>query len=350
MSEQRMAVRFHNPFDARLTCEPLEPLRAGELRCKALHSLISSGTERIQYRRKFDPTMHRNSELAAPYCSGYSMAAEVLAVGPGVTGFATGDRIYCTANHMQFFNVKVDGNVIRIPDFISTQEACWMTILQSGMFACMKAQIRHTDTVLILGAGLFGMATLQFAALANPRRIIVVDPVPERAARAQAFGATDVLPCDCTEVFDAIYDMTGGRLCDCVMDCTNDAAPLAAACNLTRTCGQLVVIADPSNSDSWRVASGFRNGVGTGLLGASLNLHGIYIKMMSEDPNPFYPVTLDDVHGTIFEFLRDGKLNVRDLTTHMVNPTDCNAVFDMIYHDKACNLGVVYDWARIEQL
>ena len=345
----RRAVRFHSPCDARLTEEALEPLQPDELRCHALHSLISGGTERIQFIREFDATMHRNSELAAPYCSGYSMTAEVIEVGSAVTGYKAGDRIYTTANHKEYFNVKAaDPNNSLLPSWMPSEEACWTTLLQTGLFACEKGEIRHTDTVLILGAGMFGLCTLQFACLKRPRRIVVCDPSAWRCELARKLGADEVICADACDIFDTIYETTGGRLCDVVIDATDSEKVLAAACDLTRTHGHLVVIADPSHSDSWRVATGFRNGVGTGLLGGSLNIHGLYIKMMTEDPNPFYPVTVDEVHQTIFEFIHKGYLNVKAMTTAIDSPAHCQAMFQQMVHGYDGYMGFVYDWRALD--
>src|SRR5688572_10715998 len=86
----------------RVEDEPLVSPAAGQLRIRAVRSLVSPGTER-HYVTKCRET---NERLRLGYCS----SGWVDAVGEGVTGFAVGDRV--AAMGWQYAH---HGEVIRVP-------------------------------------------------------------------------------------------------------------------------------------------------------------------------------------------------------------------------------------------
>jgi threonine dehydrogenase-like Zn-dependent dehydrogenase len=69
--------------------------------------------------------------------------------------------------------------------------------------------------------------------------------------------------------------------------------------------------------------------------------------MTSNYPQPFYPVTIEDIHERIFELVGQGRVNVKDLITDIVSPAAANATYARIGQDKAGTCGVVYDWSLL---
>lgn len=353
MVTESKVLRFHNECDCRLDTVPLEPLKSNEIRCKAKHSAVSAGTEKISYRRKFSPSMHRNPELLQPITYGYCMAAEVIDIGNDVTDYRIGDLVYVWQNHKQYFNVVPNGiadpspgkeswqySVTKIPTGVTTQEACWMTILRCALFAAMKAEVKVTDTVVVMGLGIFGITTVQFLKHMGARRIIGVDPIPERAEIARKFGATHTFAKTAEEIWDDVHELTDGKMADSVIDTTDGFMGIVTGCELARGDGTLVIVGDPADADSMIYTDRARR--------AYTKIIGIWIDMMSTNgPNPFYPTTLDDVHDTIFELLRDGRINVRDMTTDIVSPADADTMYKILIEDPRKHLGVVFDWSLL---
>jgi len=81
----------------------------GEVLCRAEKSLISIGTETHCLRGIFDPGTNWSEWVQYPFRPGYSMVGRVVKVGPGVSGFAEGDRLATSATHQDYFTVTASG-------------------------------------------------------------------------------------------------------------------------------------------------------------------------------------------------------------------------------------------------
>ena len=105
-----------------------------------------------------------------------------------------------------------------IPEGVSDEEAVLLTdVLPTGYLGALRAAIRPGATVVVMGLGPVGMMALQCAALFGPARILAVDQVPERLARAERFGAE---PVDARETPASVQVMeaTEGRGAESVIE------------------------------------------------------------------------------------------------------------------------------------
>ena len=86
-----------------------------------------------------------------------------------------------------------DAFCLPIPDGVSVEQAVLLTdILPTGYLGAQRADIRAGDTVVVIGLGPVGVFALQCAQLHGPSRILAVDVVPDRLARAEQLGAEPV--------------------------------------------------------------------------------------------------------------------------------------------------------------
>ena len=102
-----------------------------------------------------------------------------------------------------------------IPDGVSTEQAVLLTdILPTGYLGAVRADITPGSTVVVIGLGPVGIFALQCAQLFGPARVIAVDRVPDRLARAIDLGAETV---DATagNAVAQILELTGGRATAC---------------------------------------------------------------------------------------------------------------------------------------
>jgi threonine dehydrogenase-like Zn-dependent dehydrogenase len=121
---------------------------------------------------------------------------------------------------------------LRIPENVSDEDAVLLTdILPTGYLGALRASIRPGATVAVIGLGPVGIMALQCASLFGPARILAVDQVPERLARAERLGAE---PIDASAAPGAaqVMEATGGRGADSVIEAVGaDATVLdAVAC------------------------------------------------------------------------------------------------------------------------
>ena len=80
-----------------------------------------------------------------------------------------------------------------IPEGVADEEAVLLTdILPTGYLGAQPLSIAPGTTVVVMGLGPVGIMALQCASLFGPARILAVDVVPERLARAERLGAEPI--------------------------------------------------------------------------------------------------------------------------------------------------------------
>jgi alcohol dehydrogenase len=121
---------------------------------------------------------------------------------------------------------------LSIPEGISDEEAVLLTdILPTGYLGAARANIEPGSTVVVVGLGPVGIMALQCASLFGPARILAVDVVPERLARAERLGAE---PIDARQATGSsqVMEATGGRGAQSVIEAVGADATIvdAVAC------------------------------------------------------------------------------------------------------------------------
>lgn len=163
-------------------------------------------------------------------------AGEVIAIGSAVTRFKPGARVVATffqpSPQPAALGSPLDGmlaeqvvlneeGVVAIPDHLSFEEAaCLPCAAVTAWHALYHAgrPIKAGDTVLVLGTGGVSIAALQFAK-ATGARVIATSSSNEKAARAMALGASDVVNYERTPEWEQeVRKLTSGRGVDCVVE------------------------------------------------------------------------------------------------------------------------------------
>ncbi len=111
-----------------------------------------------------------------------------------------------------------DTSTLKVPENITDEQAVLLTdILPTGYLGAQMADIRPGSTVAVFGCGPVGLMTLHCVSLFGPGRVLAIDTLPERRARAEALGAEPIDPADGGSVAQ-IMGRTGGRGADCVIE------------------------------------------------------------------------------------------------------------------------------------
>ncbi len=129
-----------------------------------------------------------------------------------------------------------------IPEGIADEQAVLLTdILPTGYLGAQRASIRPGATVVVVGLGPVGIMALQCAALFGPARILAVDVVPERLARAERLGAE---PIDASTAPGSaqVLEATGGRGAESVIEAVGADATVVDALSCAATGGTVSVV------------------------------------------------------------------------------------------------------------
>jgi L-iditol 2-dehydrogenase len=240
-----LAAVYHGPHDIRLEeverpqpgpGEAVMRVRAASICATDLrifnhgHFKISEGTVRIL---------------------GHELAGEIVAVGERVTYLTPGTRVAVAPNvgcgvcwecvqgnnnlcpDYDACGITLDGgfaeymlitapavqqgNVVKIPDNLSFEEAA----LNEPLSCCYNAQqacrLAPGETMVIMGAGPMGLMNLLLARYSGAGQVIVSEVQEDRARQAVELGADLVVDPRKQDLREAILEATGGRGADVVI-------------------------------------------------------------------------------------------------------------------------------------
>jgi threonine dehydrogenase-like Zn-dependent dehydrogenase len=163
------------------------------------------------------------------------------AVGSDVEGLSIGDRVAALSyNSYAEFDVSDAHAVVRLPDalngwpFPGEPLGCAMNIFR-------RSKIEAGQTVAIIGIGFLGAILTKLASDAGAR-VIAVSRRPYSLAVARRMGAAEAIGMDDSKrVIEQVSAMTGGVLCDRVIEAVGKQPALDLATELTRERGLLVI-------------------------------------------------------------------------------------------------------------
>lgn len=251
---------------------PAPELRPGGLLVRTHHSAISAGTERatlelssksLLAKMKARPDLvkqvveyARQNGLKAAYDKvhakldtlttlGYSCAGEVISVGEGVHEFRAGDRVACGggtyANHAEI-NFVPHNLTVHVPPPVSMAAASLTTIGAIALQGVRQAKVGIGETVAVIGAGLVGVLTIQILRAAGCR-VVAIDLSPQRAKRAEEFGAHLAIAATDPTLASSIKEFSRYGVDAAILTAATDSAePAEMAATILRDRGRIVVV------------------------------------------------------------------------------------------------------------
>jgi L-iditol 2-dehydrogenase len=201
-----------------------------------------------------------------PMILGHESSGRVVALGPGASKHAVGDRValepgvpcghcrecragrYNLCSDVRFFATPpVDGafaNYVTIhedfafalPDSLSDEAGALMEPLSVGVWACQKANVSAGDRVLVTGAGPIGLLAAQCARAFGATEITVTDVNVHRLELAKRNGATRVV-----NIAEQPLEDTGVEA-DALIECSGHPSSLEAGIAALRPAGTAVLV------------------------------------------------------------------------------------------------------------
>jgi putative PIG3 family NAD(P)H quinone oxidoreductase len=154
---------------------------------------------------------------------GLEAAGTVLAVGPQVTGFTPGERVFALLGGGGYAQVAAAhaGHILRIPERMSFEQAACVceTYLTAYMNLFLNAQLRDTEAVLLHGGG-GGVTTaaMQLCRTLAPNARVIVTASPGKLERVAALGADLVIDYRAEDFAAAVLRYTDQRGADVILD------------------------------------------------------------------------------------------------------------------------------------
>ncbi len=228
-----------------------------------------------------------------PAVYGHEAAGVVEEVGPGVTGFDSGDHVvvtlirscgcchFCSQGQPVMcettFRLDEDGplrskdgdtihqglrtgafaervvvdasQVVRVPEDLPLDSASLLACgVITGLGAVVNtAEVRPGSTVAVVGTGGVGLNSVQGAVLGGARTVIAIDLSDDKLAASKSFGATDTVNPAKEDAAQAVRALSEGRGADYVFVTVGAKAAIEQGFGLLCRGGTLVIVGMPAS-------------------------------------------------------------------------------------------------------
>ena len=251
-------------------------------------------------------------------------------------------------SHAEYIRIPYgDVGCFKIPDGLSWSQALFISdAVPTAWMGAEFADIQPGETVAVWGCGAVGLLAQQSALLMGAGRVIAIDQVPERLARARdTVGAETIDFSQDHEVSEILKEMTGGRGPDRCIDAVGMEAQGHGVTGAYDKVKQKLHLAT-DRGEALRQAMLSVRKAGT------LSILGVYFMMdkfplgMLVNKNITVRAGLQNGHKYIprlLEMAQDGRLDASWLDTHRFPLSDPMGAYDMFRNKEAGCLRAVFE-------
>ncbi len=128
-----------------------------------------------------------------------------------------------------------------LPDGMSFSHAALIEAVSVAVHGVSITPIALEDTVVVVGAGMIGLLTLQAARLAGAGKVLVLDVDDTRLEMARSLGASKTINSR-GDVISQILAETNGRGADAALECVGNGVTVKLAIDSVRKGGAVTLI------------------------------------------------------------------------------------------------------------
>jgi 2-desacetyl-2-hydroxyethyl bacteriochlorophyllide A dehydrogenase len=335
-------VQFPEPNRAELVSFEVGDPTGKQLLLQTEHSVISAGTEGANYSGLEEEHPGRGPNFAYPRTTtGYANVARVVAMGPEQTQYKIGDRVLTFAPHASHWLWEPNRTTLPIPEDLPGEKAVFVRMAGVGITALRRSSVQAGDTVAVIGQGLVGNFAAQLFQLAGAE-VLGLDVADARLRQAEACGVRHVRSTRDIDLAEVVNEWTGGKGARVVVEAIGNPDLIERGVHCTRRNGEIILLGSPRKRMTMDVTPMLSRVHlwGISMLGA---LEWIY----PQEENDFHRVSITENYRQIAEWIRDGRLVVDPLRTHVLSPAECARAYHGLIHEKESYTGVVFDWSLL---
>ncbi len=262
-----LAAVYHGPNDLRVEQVDLPKIGPGEMLVKVISASICGTDLRIYHGN------HRMYPEGTVRIPGHEVVGTIVELGSNVEGYQVGQRVFCAPNtgcgHCQqcitgnnnlcsqydAIGVTSDGgfaDYVRIPansvrqgniiPISFTVDPAVAALMEP--FACVlrgqnALHIQPGEVVLIIGAGPIGVMHIKLAKARGAGKVIVSEPIADRAEQAKRMGADKVINPTTDDLKKALLEESNSRGADVIIVAAPVHAAQEAALDLAAISGRI---------------------------------------------------------------------------------------------------------------
>ena len=216
-----LALVYHGPQDLRVEEVPVPVINPGELLVRVMAASICGTDLRIYHGN------HRMYPPGTVRIPGHEVVGTIAEVGAGLSEFSVGERVFIAPNmgcghcaqcvsgnnnlcasydavgvtidggFAEYMRVPVNavqqGNVIKVSEEVDPAVAALMEPFACVLRGQNALHIKPGEIVLVIGAGPIGVMHTKLARARGAGRVIVSEPMVDRAEQAKRMGAHRVV-------------------------------------------------------------------------------------------------------------------------------------------------------------
>ncbi len=259
-SNKMLAAVLYGKEQVKIESVSVPELGLGDLLVQ-VKAALTCGTDVKVFRRGYHARM-----IVPPALFGHELSGDVVATGPGVTKFQTGDRViaansapcgrcfYCQKGnenlcedllfnngaYAEYIRIPariVERNTYLLPAHVSYQDAALAEPLACVLRGVEETVIRKGDNVVVIGLGPIGLMFVRVAALRGAR-VIAVGRRQTQLDRAAALGAQVLLTADDSlNIVTAVRDVTKDHGADVAIEAVGSPRTWQEAVQMVRRGG-----------------------------------------------------------------------------------------------------------------
>ena len=225
-----------------------------------------------------------NHGVPADWIPGHELSGDIVEVGANIAGIEIGERVvaicgrgcgecywclrgewlYCSrmqllgygmpgafAEYVSVPNFLPGKYAERLPESLSYEVGATAEPLSVALYAVTKAKPRPGDDVVVIGAGVIGLCTVQVLKDAGVNSVIVSGRRAGRLALAKKCGADLVVDAASEDALPLVQEATSGKGADLVFDCAGTAGTFEQALRMVHRGGKVVLVGLYEQPFSW---------------------------------------------------------------------------------------------------
>jgi threonine dehydrogenase-like Zn-dependent dehydrogenase len=279
-----------------------------------------------------------------PATPGYTAIGEVAEKGAAVPGLEVGDRVYTFGPHAEYFKIDISdrwhGICLKLPEGIDEAEAAFAHMAGIAFTAIRVAQLELGDTVAVAGLGAIGNLAAQLAQLQGAE-VLGLDISPARLEIARGCGIRQVANSQGRSIPELVREFYGGGA-EVFIEATGLPQVAEAGATALALYGQLILLGSPRRPYQTDL-TGFLQRIHLWSHGA-ITVKGALEFTLPTHRTEFVKHSIERNSAIILRLIRDGRLKVGPLRSHLLHPSQAQQAYDGLREQPDVYFGVVFDW------
>lgn len=329
---KRKSIWFTGPQKVEIKKDEIFIQNDDDVLVKTEYSVVSGGTE------KANLMVNKNTSSQFPKALGYCSIGKVVEIGKSVKSLAVGDRVLVYHGIHASYNVRREAEITKVENKeLPSIQAVFTIIASMSLGGVRKLEVEIGESAMVMGLGLLGIFSVQFAKLSGAYPVIAVDLNEERRELALKLGADYAFDPTDPDFVEKVMSVTKRKGVNACVEVTGVAKAMYQALECASYMGRISLLGCTrvSNCEIDYYTQVHRPGIK--IIGA----HNFIRPKVESYPHHW---THHDDCRTILDLMEFKRIHVEPIISRICKPNDAIEVYKQLCEDPKFPLGTVFDW------